>query len=91
MGDDELEDSNMVFKQFNKRKRHLNVQSANSMGLEPNITPVRKAVHLLVQFPIPTHVGKEDLSRRRGHPLRVGSHQGEISRSYNKLMSTTPS
>jgi hypothetical protein len=40
---------------------------------------------------MPTRVGKEDLLRPWGHLLRAGSHQGEISKSYNeKKMSTTP-
>ena len=39
MGNDEMKGSNKVFKQANKRQRHSNVGSTNSMRLEPNLTP----------------------------------------------------
>ena len=38
MGDDKQEDLNKVFKWPNKRHKHVNLGSANFIGLEPNLT-----------------------------------------------------
>ena len=59
--DDELEGSNRMFKQPNKRQRH--VKLANSMGLEPNFIPCLEGSMSVHPLSMPTRTGKEELPR----------------------------
>ena len=56
-----------------KMTLHSNVELANSMGSETNMTPLfRKVACRFVQLLMPTWGGKEKLQRPWDHPLRAG-------------------